>query len=437
MAKLAAFALALLCLGSFGFALGQGPPPEDDLDRWAGVKVTDITLAGNHITKDWVIAREIWTDVGDSFDPATARGDATRLENLAIFGSVEITPTDHLGGVALNYEFTEMPWIIPFPALSYSEENGFSVGLGVSSPNFAGRDVTLSGSALFGGQTTYKFKAENPWITGNHVSLGLEAWHQTRQNILLDFEQVSDRATVTGGKYIGDNGRLKVYGGYYGVGSNKPNITLDPDNYDDLWHLGSSVGLDSRNSWRMPHQGWHNEVSLLYLGGDANSLSFDFDVVRYQPLGEKTTLAFGPLLSLQTGQVDQQIPQYMQYFLGGANSIRGYKLEELGPNLYGQNQMLFNVEMRYLIYPVTAIKVFKWSVGVGLEAAAFGDIGVAWSRPGDFNSQRARNGYGAGVRVLLPGVESIRFDWAYGESGEMVFNFGVNSLFFARKLRIR
>ena len=120
--------LAALCLAE--------EETQMDLEPYRGQTIIDITLAGNHVTKEWIIAREIWSEVGDEFDPQLARDDLTRLTNLSIFGSVIVEPTASAAGVALNYEFTEMPWIIPYPALKYTEENGFSVGLGIASPNF-------------------------------------------------------------------------------------------------------------------------------------------------------------------------------------------------------------------------------------------------------------------------------------------------------------
>ena len=425
----------------FGLALLAVAPAvaeeSTDLEAWRGVAVVDITLAGNHVTKDWVIGREIWTEVGDPLDPEIVLNDVTRLENLAIFGSVVVTATAQDEGVALNYEFTEMPWIIPYPSMAYTEENGFSVGLGVASPNFGGRNITLSANAVFGGTTTYRFKAENPWITGNHVSAGVEAWHQIRSNKLLDFEQTSDMVSLKGGKYLGENGRLKIDGGYYGVGSDKPGITLSSDNRDDLWNGSVTLGYDSRDSWRVPHEGWHKDITVTYLGGDANSWALDFDAVRYQPLAERHTLATGPLLSLQSGEVGREIPSYMQYFMGGSNSIRGYELEELGRELFGKNQLIYNLEYRYLILPIRPLKVFKWSIGIGLEAAAFADAGVAWNRSADFSWDRTRVGYGAGLRVLLPAVEMVRLDVGVSQYGDVVFNFGVNSMFFTRKQRVR
>jgi len=407
------------------------------LEPYRGAKVIEITLAGNHVTKDVIIVREIWTEVGRPLDPELVADDVIRLENLAIFGSIEATASPEDDGVTLNFLFTEMPWIIPFPAFSYTEENGFSVGLGVASPNFAGRDITLSLSALFGGVTTYRFRADNPWITGNHVSGGIKAWHQTRPNKLLDFAQTTDLAAFTGGMYLGETGRLRAEGGFYGVGSDQPDITLDADGYDSMWYAACGVGLDTRDSWRAPHDGWRNEISVLYGGGAADYWAFDVDVRRFQPLADRHTLATGPLVSFQTGAVGVQIPRYMQYFLGGANSVRGYKLEELGKEFYGQNQLLYTLEYRYLLLPPSPVKVFKWSVGIGFEAAAFADVGVVWSRPEDFNIDRTRSGYGLGLRVLLPSIESLRFDFGVGDRGSLVFNFATNSIFSARRQRAR
>ena len=412
-------------------------PSLADFEQYRGQTIVDITLAGNHVTKDWVIGREIWATEGKVLDPEIIHEEIVRLENLAIFGEVVVSASKVEGGVALNYSFTEMPWIIPYPAMNYTEENGFSLGVGVASPNFAGRDIMLSGTAVFGGTTKYNFSASNPWITGNHVSAGITAFHQTRSNYLLDFKQTSDMVSLNTGKYIGQNGRLIVSGGYYGVGSDKPNITLDPDNVDELWYGSVSLGYDGRDSWRSPHEGWHNEASLLYIGGDANTWTLGLDARRYQPVGDRQTIATGPYLGLQTGTVGQDIPQYLQYFIGGANSVRGYELEELGKEIFGKNQFLYTLEYRYLAIPTRPVKILKWTFSLGLELATFGDVGVAWSDPDDFNFDRTRSGYGVGVRLLVPGIDSLRFDVARSEEGNTVFNFGVRAIFDERKKRVR
>lgn len=412
-------------------------PTTDNLDSYAGQTVTNITIQGNNVTKEYVIARQIWTDVGDALDPDLVRDDVTRLKNISIFGSVEVTVTPVEGGVVLNFSFTELPWLIPYPALSYTEQNGFSIGLGISSPNFLGRNMTLGASAVFGGTITYNVNAANPWITGNHVSANFKAYHKTRYNDLLEYNETSDLVQIGGGTYLGVNGRFDALLAYYGVASDEDNITLNPSNRDNMYGGNVSVGLDTRDSWLMPRDGWRNKLTTGYIGGDANFMVLNVDVRRFVPVGQKNAFATGPLFSFQSGTVGEDVPSYMQYFLGGANTIRGYKLSELGKELFGKNQFLYTLEYRYTLLAPRAFSVFKWSVGMGFELAAFGDVGVAWSRSQDFSLNRTRYGYGVGFRVLLPAIEMVRFDIGISQYGDVVFNFGMNSIFQARTLRIR
>ena len=431
-------ALLLALLVSVGGVLAVEPDSTTiSVEEYAGQKITNITIQGNNVTEDYVIARQIWSEIGNPLDPELVAEDVTRLDNLSIFGSVEVAVIPNADGVVLNFSFTELPWLIPYPALSYTEQNGFSVGLGVTSPNFLGHGMILGANVLVGGTTTYNFRAANPWIFGNHVSADLRAFHKIRQNTLLDYEETSDLAQLIGGTYLGERGRFLATVGYYGVASDKDNITLSPDNRDDMWDAGASIGYDSRDSWRLPRQGWQNDVAAIYFGGSANFLAVNFDVRRYQPMGSKNAIATGPLLSIQSGTVGVDVPSYMQYFLGGANSIRGYKLDDLGRELFGQNQFLYTLEYRYVLSAPRPYKVFKWSIGMGFELAGFTDVGVAWSRSQDFSLNRTRIGFGAGLRVLLPAVEMVRFDIGISQYGDVVFNFGINSIFFSRRQRIR
>lgn len=440
MARIKSLSLQLMmmmCIYVPAHAAVADDEPSTGLSSYEGVLVVDITVAGNHVTKEWIIAREIWTTEGDLLDLKLIADDLTRLENLAIFGGVEVVATRQGDGVALNYSFTEMPWIIPYPAVSYTEENGFSIGAGVASPNFAGRGISTAASAVFGGTTKYSFSASNPWISGNHLSGGFTSWYQIRRNELLEFGETTTLVAPRIGTYLGENGRLEFESGYYGVSSDEPGRTLNSDNSDDIWFAMVSLGYDGRDSWRVPHEGWHNEVSGSYLGGDANTWNLGVDVRRYVPVKDRHTIATGPYLGLQSGRVDEDIPSYLQFFIGGANSVRGYVLEELGKEIFGKNQLLYTLEYRYLAVPTRPIEILNWTFSLGIELAAFGDVGLAWSEARDFNIDRTRSGYGVGLRLLVPGLESLRFDVARSEEGDTVFNFGVRTIFDERKKRVR
>lgn len=42
------------------------------------------------------------------------------------------------------------------------------------------------------------------------------------------------------------------------------------------------------------------------------------------------TLVLSSLLTLQSGQVGRDLPQYMDFHFGGADSLRGYTVDDLG-----------------------------------------------------------------------------------------------------------
>ncbi|RKZ07369.1 hypothetical protein DRQ32_10170 [bacterium] len=428
-ATLIAFLLLLTCATASAVDV-------TNLEPYRGQNLARIELQGNRITHDYVITREVWSEEGTPLDPELVAEDIIRLENLAIFGSVIATPTAGPDGVILNFEFTEMPSLLPYPAVSWNEQNGFSAGVGLSSPNFLGRGMTLSAKAVFGGTTNYFFRGSNPWIAGDHFSMDLLAYHSERDNTLLEYGETSDRVELTLGYYIGRHGRMSGNIGYWGLASNVDGITLNASGRDNMLLLGTRIGFDNRDSWRVPHSGWDCEIVSSYLGGTADSQTTSLDVRRYHPIRDRHTLALGPLISIQSGEVGKELPVYQQYFLGGSNSVRGFKLEELGKEIMGRNRLLFSTEYRWLAFPVRPFHLMNWSVAVGAELAAFADVGTVWSDREEFGLDRTRFGYGAGLRLLVPMVDMVRLDVGVSEFGDVVFNFGVWSMFEARSLPV-
>ncbi len=106
--------------------------------------------------------------------------------------------------------------------------------------------------------------------------------------------------------------------------------TLSPDNSDVLPRLGFALGWATRDSWTNPRRGWQNELELWRTGGDARFWTMTLDVRRWFPTARRQRLLLSSLLSLQSGTVGEDIPTYLIYRMGGANSIRGYKISDLG-----------------------------------------------------------------------------------------------------------
>jgi len=411
-----------------------------DLQPFAGRPVKAVDIQGHRSTKDYVIRREIRLPLDEPLDLAAVDEDVARLDNLSIFAQIRVDAEEEDDGVRVQYQFKELPPFIPFPAFSYTEENGFSFGGGLSAGNMTGRDISVSGRALFGGTTTYRLELGWPWITGNHVSFTFYGAHLDRIDEVRGFNEISDEITPWLGTYFaGDRGRLKGTLSYFKMQSDVDGVTVGEDNEDRLHRIGVAVGWDTRDSWNTPTRGWLNEVQFFrtggFLGGESTFSTVDFDVRRFQPLGEGKSLAMGSLLTLQSGEAFVDVPSYFRYHVGGANTIRGYSVED-SSLLSGKNQWLATAEYRQTVLPPRRWDIFRWSFSFGLALGAFADVGTAWDVDDQF-SENLRGGIGVGIRLLVPGAEMTRFDLGWSPEGGFQFHFGVLSKFANQRRRLR
>ncbi len=402
-----------------------------------GRTVTTIELTGHKVTREYVITREIRTRVGESFHPDILAADVQRLENLSVFADIGVDAEPDGKGVRLRFRFKEMPSWVPLPGFSYTEEDGFAAGPKLSALNLFGRDMSLTARAYFGSANQYSVSYSWPWISGNHRSFNFYGARLSRADTLNGFEETSYEFTPRVGTYLGEHGRLEGKFSLFRMKSDVDGKTLDPDNEDTLPRLGAALGWDSRDSWNNPRRGWQNELELWRTGGDGNFWSMNLDLRRWFPTTSRQRLMLNSLLSLQSGTVGEDLPVYLIYRMGGANSIRGYEIADLGRRLYGKNQLIGTAEYSFNLMPLRRFDLWKFALRLGLDVALFADGGIAWSEPGEFAWHRGRGGIGGGLRLLVPGSEMVRFDAGWSEEGGFQFHFGSGSKPVAQRLRLR
>jgi outer membrane protein insertion porin family len=433
LSRLAKLSLAL----ALGAAPAFGQPLPASFSPFEGLPVTALRFEGHKVTREYVIAREVETKVGEPFRLETLEADLQRLENLGLFAQTSVSPAAAADGVALTFTFEEMPAILPFPSFLYTEENGFSYGAAVSAMNLTGRGIGLSARAYFGGTTQSWARLSHPWIGGNHVSFDFFGGERERADTMNGFQEDSWEFTPGVGTWLGRHGRLRLAPTLFRMQSDVSGKTLDPDNEDAFGRLSLSIGYDTRDSWRDPRRGWRNELEVIRTWGDGSFWTANLDLRRYQPTWRGQHLLFSSLATLQSGTVGEDVPGYFTYYLGGANTIRGYQLEDLGPTLNGKNQLLTTAEYNFKLLEIAPRSVFKWSFAVGLELALFADAGIAWSEARDFGWKRFRGGVGSGVRLLVPGTEQVRFDVGWSPHGGFQFHFASGTKPAGQRQRLR
>ncbi len=408
-------------------------------DSASGHPVATIEIQGARYTRDFVIRRELATRVAQSFHPDTLAADLQRLDNLDIFSSVTSHVQRRDDSVHVTVRVRELPPVVPYISYDVNDQDGWSFGPAVKSVNLLGRDVFLAGYALFGGRESFLIDLNQPWWKGNHLSFDLDASRIVRQNQLDGFEETTTEITPRLGIWVGPHGRASLAASYMRVGADHNQVLLSQGDADELFRLGGSVGYDSRDIWGNPHRGWQNEMEIWKTGGllqgGGDFWTLHTDVRRFQPIGEHTLVLAG-LASLQTGRLNREIPIYMDYHLGGANSLRGYVVDDLGPKLFGVNQLLTTIEYRLPLLRPREIRLFGLSADIGLGATLFVDGGLAWTRREDLDLKRARFGTGSGIRILLPAIDMTRLELGYGADG-WHFYLSTFSKMRAQRLRLR
>ena len=399
--------------------------------------VTSIDFTGLQHTKPSVITRELETIVGELLRLDVLSADLQRLENLGIFASAEATGRLDGEGVAVTFTLKEAIRGFPYPAASYTEVNGWSFGAGATWRNLLGRNISVSGRLLLGGTDTYAFRVTDPWIAWNHVAFDVRFAHLDRPDKLNDFREQSDELAPWVSTYLGTKGRLAGSVGFFHLRSDVAGKTLSPSNQDHFIRAGVRLGYDSRDSWRNPRHGWQNEVEILRTEGDGQFWSANFDVRRFQPVGSRK-LELSGLLSVQSGQVGLDVPEYLMYRVGGTNSIRGYQLETLGREIYGKNQLLTTAEYVFTIVAPRYINpAGRIPLKLGIEASVFADAGTAWNEPREFALDRYRAGVGGGLRILGSGSGQLRLEVGWSPSGGFVFHFAAGAKVQNQRARLR
>ena len=129
-----------------------------------------------------------------------------------------------------------------------------------------------------------------------------------------------------------------------------------------------------------------------------------------------------PAVRLQVGSLAGNVPFFEQYFIGGAETLRGYREDRF----WGRNMFLVNTEYRFPLAP-------------SLNGVAFLDLGDAWGTPSQFLNVFAsenllqheglspRVGYGLGIRVITP-IGPLRLDYGFGDEGSRA-HFSIGHVF--------
>ncbi|MFH1090299.1 MAG: outer membrane protein assembly factor BamA, partial [Pseudomonadota bacterium] len=376
-----------------------------------------ISIVGNDKSRDKVIRRELKVVEGGLFSAEDLRQSAMNLRRLQYFQNADIIPSQGSEDDKMNLkvEVKEQPTGAFSVGAGYSSFNQVFGMVRVSQNNFRGTGQKLSVQATLGGRTTeYDLSFTEPWLFDIPLSAGFDIFRQTVEYDEFDKKSIgfSLRASYPIWEYLRVSGRYMLENIEVTDISDAASPLIKEIAGESVTSLITFVLMrDTRDRFFNPTQGSVNSLTIDYAGGLLGGTnSFTRYVANsgwYIPtFWEGFTFFVRGRAGYAMEGEDGRFPAYEKFYLGGINSLRGFKWATVTPRdpvtnekLGGEKMVLFNLEF---IFPV--IKE------AGFMGVVFFDQGNVWSKDQDYNLGDLRRSYGIGIRYYSP-FGPLRLEW--------------------------
>ena len=367
------------------------------------VKIKNITINGLKKTKEKVVKREIPIHSGDIFDQRRVDDTERILNNMGYFRLSSPITFIQTGDndVDIDLSLAESPSGMFNGIIGYNpsdNESGKLIGtISAEESNLfgTGRQIIIRGK--FGIADIYELSYKEPWMLGKPIDLGFMAQSTNRSDSLIDqeFREKGIRLDVTGkiiGFIKGSVGLAYKQIKSFPVNKDLGNIDyINKHKYSVIFELQR----DSRDFFVNSTNGRFDKIGSEFSLGDVKIIKLWIDLNQYFKIYRQQVLVIG----IHAGRMwGDDIPVTELFFLGGANTLRGYA-EDM---FRGEGRAYSNIEYRFL-------------TGNNSQFFLFLDNGTVFSEIGGFNPLKV--GYGLGMRIeSMNGVISMDYGLAKGES---------------------
>ena len=403
--------------------------------------IDNVDVSGYGKTKKYVFTRELSIHPGDLYDAAKIRRSQTKIMNLGFINDVQVDlqPTADPQKVDLGFNVVEGRPGMFQAGLAMSSMDGLYGEVSVNHLNFLNRAQRLSLRTMFGKEILdYTVSWYTPWIYEKPTSLGVDAFNTRRYRSFVTENQAYTEKRIGGRVKVGPRFNDDIYQLSFGYSFENVDIyDIDP-NYmyapgkkpgeyiekgkTNISTFSADAAIDTRDNMWDPTRGWRNSLGLALAGGPIGG-DLDLWYFNARSIFNHTVLNVGGnypivfVLSNKFGSVQpygrtKYVPPYEKFFLGGADTVRGYeRAGEIGPAYGGDMYYVMNAELRFPIAREGRRNMAQF--------AFFFDMGNSWDHFDDIdfslgpNENQFKAGVGVGLRFTTPALP-IRIDWGYG-----------------------
>jgi outer membrane protein insertion porin family len=426
--------------------------------------IQKIVIRGNTKTKDKVIRRELAVAPGDIYNTVRVDASKERLKNLNYFSKVEMTPEptpvpgrrdlavqveeQRTGNVTFGAGFSSIDNLIGFVEVTQGNFDLFNW------PNFTGGGQKLRIRAQLGlKRQDFVVSFVEPWFLDQRLLLGVDFFHHRSGFLSSRFNEQRTGASLRLEKALTQFVRAQLQYSIQNI-----DLTIDNNASQELQSqeganlrsaLQASLVYDSRNNPFLTSRGNRTTLSAEVaggpFGGDVSLYKLEGRTAFYFPLFEGHILqllaaggvveAFGqtkgsgpivdedPTPFLNLVKVND-VPIYDRYFLGGADTLRGFSFRKVGPKDVKGDPIGGNTF-------VNGTAEYSFPIVERVRGAFFFDVGEVQRDSYSFSTGDLKSDVGIGVRLNLP-IGPLRLDYGYplmtdkqtGTSGKFQFSVG-------------
>ncbi len=403
------------------------------------VRLERINIAGNTVTRDNVIRRELQVVEGDYFSGKGMKKSTENLNRLGYFENIEIQPKkgESEDLMVLDIDVKERATGSFSVGAGYSSYDKVLGSFMITERNFRGKGQTLSGQARLGAKTTeFDIRFIEPWLFGKRLKMGVDIFNWEREYdeytkdslggaLRFGFPLGFDEYTEGLVKYRYDNADISD------IEDTAALAIKEMEGRNVTSSLRFGIERDSRDRPWNTSRGSENDFNFEYagglLGGDVAFNRYELKSAWYFPVWWETVIKLqGRWGFIDNRPQDGKLPIYQKYFLGGINTVRGFEYQDISPRdpatgdkIGGEKMMVFNLEYRFPLYKEQGV--------IGL---VFMDAGNVFGKEDSYSFSGLKKSFGTGVRWYSPmGPIRVEYGWVIspeeGEpSGNMDFSIG-------------
>jgi outer membrane protein insertion porin family len=390
--------------------------------------IGEVRIVGNTRTKERVVRRELTVWPGDLFRRSALMRSQRDVFALGYFEDVQVDydPPREGTDIDLVFRVKEKQTGTASAGAGYSSDAGLTGFLELGHNNLFGNGQSITLKLERGSRRSdYELAFNEPWLFGTPTSAGFEVFNTRRRRDLYD--EVRRGGAVSVGRPLPGVDFTRVYGTY-----RLEDVKLsdfDSEEIADLFATGtrrtSSVRIallrNSTDNPFYPSAGskvtHSSEFAGGILGGDTDFQKHIVDQRYYFRPFWRPTLMLRIRTGVLTGyRAGASVPSYETFRLGGTtvDYLRGYDDYYVVPeeNLRSSGGSV----IRYPggRYALTLSAEYQFLIVEPLHGLLFFDAGDTWNDLEDLDLTSLRRGAGFGIRLEIPLLGQIGFDYGYG-----------------------